>query len=146
VAQIYHPFPFTTCFGLMRPSSGTLGFYNRLFLFLLLSPHWPVFTHWECVVCTALICPVLRNDSPIRPKHVVKASVWYICATNCVDGNCNKTLSYTQYDSEVQHFYSECLQIISDSVFTSYYLSPLQLWHVNFTPCFRECNKNNSIH
>jgi hypothetical protein len=43
VAQIYHMFPFTTCFGLMGPSSsGTSGFYNRLFLFLLLSPHWPV--------------------------------------------------------------------------------------------------------
>jgi hypothetical protein len=26
VAQIYHTFPFTTCFGLMGPSSGTLVF------------------------------------------------------------------------------------------------------------------------
>jgi hypothetical protein len=41
---------------------------------------------------------------PIRPKHVVKGNVWYICATNCADGNCNKALSYTQYDAEVQHF------------------------------------------
>jgi hypothetical protein len=38
---------------------------------------------------------------PIRPKHVVKGNVWYICATNCVDGNHNKALSYTQYDAEV---------------------------------------------
>jgi hypothetical protein len=32
--------------------------------------------------------------------------MWYICTTNCVDGNNNKTLSYTQYDAEVlgQHF------------------------------------------
>jgi hypothetical protein len=57
VAQIYHTFPFTTCFGLMGPSSGIFGFYDRLFLFLLLSPHWPVFTHWECVVCMVVICP-----------------------------------------------------------------------------------------
>jgi hypothetical protein len=27
-----------------------------------------------------------------------------ICTTNCVDGNNNKTMSYTQYDAEVQHF------------------------------------------
>jgi hypothetical protein len=32
-------------------------FYNRLFLFLLLSPHWPVFTHWESVLCMVFICP-----------------------------------------------------------------------------------------
>jgi hypothetical protein len=38
VAQIYHTFPFTTRFGLMGPSSGTLGFYNRLFSFCC-SPH-----------------------------------------------------------------------------------------------------------
>jgi hypothetical protein len=82
VAQIYHTFPFTTCFGLMGPSSGTLGFYIRLFLFLLLSPHWPVLTHWDCVVCMGFLCP-------------------FCCV---VDGNCNKALSYTQYDAEVQHF------------------------------------------
>jgi hypothetical protein len=40
-----------------------------------------------------------------RPKHVVvKGNVWYICTTNCVDGTCNKALSYTQYGAEVQHF------------------------------------------
>jgi hypothetical protein len=61
LAQIYHTFPFPTCFGLMGPFSGILGFYNRLFIFLLLSPHWPVFTHWEYVVCMVFICPVLRN-------------------------------------------------------------------------------------
>jgi hypothetical protein len=57
VAQIYHTFPFTTCFGLMGPSSGTLRFYNPLFLFLPLSPNWPVFTHWGCVVCMFPLCP-----------------------------------------------------------------------------------------
>jgi hypothetical protein len=61
VAQIYHTFTFTTCFGLMGPSSCTLGVYNSLFLFLLLCPHWPVFTHWECAVCMVSICSVLRN-------------------------------------------------------------------------------------
>jgi hypothetical protein len=61
LAQIYHTFPFTTCIGLMGPSSGTLGFYNRQFLFLLLSPHWPVFTHWECVVCTVFYFTFLQT-------------------------------------------------------------------------------------
>jgi hypothetical protein len=28
--------------------------HNHLFLLLLLSPHRPVFTHWECVVCMVL--------------------------------------------------------------------------------------------
>jgi hypothetical protein len=28
--------------------------HNHLFLFLLLSLHWSVFTHWECVVCMVL--------------------------------------------------------------------------------------------
>jgi hypothetical protein len=48
-------FAFTACFGLMWPSSGTLGLtHNHLFIFLLLSLHWPVFIHWECVVCMVL--------------------------------------------------------------------------------------------
>jgi hypothetical protein len=59
-AEIYHPFPFTICFGLMGPSSDTFGFYNRHFLFLLLSPHWAVFTHWECVVCMVFLCPFCK--------------------------------------------------------------------------------------
>jgi hypothetical protein len=61
MTQIYHTFPFTTCFGLMGPSSGKLGLDNRLFLFLLLSPHWPVFTHWECVVCMLFMPFLLWN-------------------------------------------------------------------------------------
>jgi hypothetical protein len=64
VAQIYHTCPFTTFFGLIGRSSGILGFFNHLFLFLLRT-----------------------EDGPIRPKHVVKGNLWYICATNCVDGN-----------------------------------------------------------
>jgi hypothetical protein len=28
-----------------------IGVLQSPFSFLLLSPHWPVFTHWECVVC-----------------------------------------------------------------------------------------------
>jgi hypothetical protein len=44
------------------------------------------------------------EDGHNRPKHVVKEKdIWYICTTNCVDRNNNKTLSYTQYDAEV-HF------------------------------------------
>jgi hypothetical protein len=39
----------------------------------------------------------------IRPKHVVKVNVWYICATKYVDGNGNKALSYTQYEAEMEH-------------------------------------------
>jgi hypothetical protein len=29
--------------------------------------------------------------------------VWCICTTNCIDGNNNKPLSYTQYEAEVQY-------------------------------------------
>jgi hypothetical protein len=43
------------------------------------------------------------EDGPIRPKYVVKGNMWYIRATNCVDGNCNKALSYIQYDAEVRY-------------------------------------------
>jgi hypothetical protein len=25
--------------------------------------------------------------APVGPKHVIRKNVWYICATNCVDGN-----------------------------------------------------------
>jgi hypothetical protein len=49
--------------------------------------------------------PNVPEDGPIRSKHVVKGNVWYICATNRVDGNCNKALTYTQYEAEVQHFH-----------------------------------------
>jgi hypothetical protein len=45
---------FSTCFGLMWPSSGTLGLTITCIFFLLLSLHWPVFTHWECVICMVL--------------------------------------------------------------------------------------------
>jgi hypothetical protein len=51
--------------------------------------------------------PSVLENGPIRPKHVVKGNVWYICATNCVDGNCNKTLSHTQYEAKVQQFYED---------------------------------------
>jgi hypothetical protein len=40
--------------------------------------------------------------APSGPKHVVKENVWYICATNCVDGKKNKT-----YKTALQLFY-EC--------------------------------------
>jgi hypothetical protein len=43
-------------------SSGHLQVRNHLFIFLLLSLHWPLFTHWECVACTVFMWyPVLRN-------------------------------------------------------------------------------------
>jgi hypothetical protein len=48
--------------------------------------------------------PNVPEDGPIRPKHAVKGNVWYICATNCVDGNRNKAMSYTQDDAEAQHY------------------------------------------
>jgi hypothetical protein len=38
--------------------------------------------------------PNVPEDGPIKPKHVVKGIVWYICATNCVDSNCNKSILY----------------------------------------------------
>jgi hypothetical protein len=46
------------------------------------------------------------SGGPIRPKNVLKGNVWYICATNSVDGNHNKALSFTEYDAEV-HFYPQ---------------------------------------
>jgi hypothetical protein len=58
----YTRFFLTTCFSLMGASSGMLGFIQSSFCFLLLSPHWPEFTHWECVVCM-VFCPFLWNTS-----------------------------------------------------------------------------------
>jgi hypothetical protein len=38
------------------------------------------------------------------PEDDTLQNVWYIRTTNCVEGNNNKILPYTQYDAEVQHF------------------------------------------
>jgi hypothetical protein len=37
--------------------------------------------------------PSLPENGPIRPNHVNKGNVWYICETNCVDDNHNKALT-----------------------------------------------------
>jgi hypothetical protein len=34
-----------------------IGVLQSSFSFLLLSSHWPVFTHWECLVCMVFSCP-----------------------------------------------------------------------------------------
>jgi hypothetical protein len=60
-----------------------------------------------------IVRPNVPEDGSIRPKHVAKGKVWYICSTNCVEGNCNKTLSYTQYDAEVQHNISNMCLVMS---------------------------------
>jgi hypothetical protein len=65
---------------------------------------WPVLVFSSVVACMRGCVGLVPEDGPIRPKHVVKGNVWCICATNCVEGNSNKALSYTQYDAEVQHF------------------------------------------
>jgi hypothetical protein len=77
MAQIYHTLLFT-CFGLMGPSSGTFGFYNRLFLFLLLSPHWPVFTHWECTVCMVFICHFVVKCIAYWMRQVLLKFIWAV--------------------------------------------------------------------
>jgi hypothetical protein len=55
--------------------------------------------------------PKVPEDGPIRPKHVVKGNVWYICATNCVDGNCNKAMKIANYDPNSAVF--SCLLLLS---------------------------------
>jgi hypothetical protein len=58
--DIAYVFTFTACFGLMGTSSGMSGLTN------------------------------IPEDGHIGPKHVVNVkNVWYICTTNCVDGNNN---------------------------------------------------------
>jgi hypothetical protein len=55
---------------------------------------WPLLV-FSCVVACMSDCvgPVpVPEVGPIRPKHVLKGNMWYIYATNCVDGNCNKEL------------------------------------------------------
>jgi hypothetical protein len=54
---IPHVFFPTTCFGPMGAIFGYVGVYTITFCFLLLSPHWPAFTHWGCVVCMFFVCP-----------------------------------------------------------------------------------------
>jgi hypothetical protein len=59
-AQIYHTFSLHYMF---RPDGAIFSYIGVLqspFSFLLLSPHWPVFTHWECVVCMVLLCPFCK--------------------------------------------------------------------------------------
>jgi hypothetical protein len=63
VTQIYHTFPFTTCFGLMGPSSGTLGFTIACFS-CRYSPHTGQCLHigsalyvWSLyVLCCEIYC------------------------------------------------------------------------------------------
>jgi hypothetical protein len=66
----------------MRPSSVTLGL----------------------TIPFSFLRPTVPEDGHIRPKYIVnKKKVWYICTMNCVNGNDNKALSYTEYDNGV-HF------------------------------------------
>jgi hypothetical protein len=37
-----------------------IGVLQSPFSFLLLSPHWPVFAHRECVVCMVFLCPFCK--------------------------------------------------------------------------------------
>jgi hypothetical protein len=38
-----------------------IGVYTISSFLLLLSPHWPAFTHWKYVVCMVFVCPFLWN-------------------------------------------------------------------------------------
>jgi hypothetical protein len=47
----------TTCFGLLWSSSGTYSFLHSPSIYVCYtSLHWPVFTHWECVVRVYCFC------------------------------------------------------------------------------------------
>jgi hypothetical protein len=56
--DISYVIAFTKFFGLGWLSLGTLG------LFLLLSLHWPVFTHWECVI-SMVLCDALCFETTL---------------------------------------------------------------------------------
>jgi hypothetical protein len=62
VVQIYHTFSFTTCFGLMGPSSGTFGLTITHF-FLCYPPYIGQCLHiGSALLCKVFMwCPVLRN-------------------------------------------------------------------------------------
>jgi hypothetical protein len=54
-----HVFPHN----MFRPDGAIFRYTGVLqwpFSFLLLSPHWPVFTHWECMVCTVFLRPFCK--------------------------------------------------------------------------------------
>jgi hypothetical protein len=54
MVQIHHTF---FSYYMFRPDGAILRYIrtqNHLFLLLILPPHWPVFTQWECVVCMVL--------------------------------------------------------------------------------------------
>jgi hypothetical protein len=53
-----------------------------------------------------IVNPNVPEDGPIRPKYVVQWNVWYICATNFVEGNCNKAISFIIYFIPTPHLSS----------------------------------------
>jgi hypothetical protein len=57
--------PYVFSYYVFRPDRTILRYirsHKHLFLFLLLSLHWPVFTYWECVVCMVL-CDALCRET-----------------------------------------------------------------------------------
>jgi hypothetical protein len=54
----HHACACITCFGLLWPSSGTQNFYNHPSI-CYTSLHWPLFTHWECVIQVYCFCNAL---------------------------------------------------------------------------------------
>jgi hypothetical protein len=69
--------------------------------------------------------PIYLKMAPIRPKHVVKGNVWYICATNCVDGNCNK---YGSTYSWPRHWLEVSGQLHAPAAFTPRESAPGTHW------------------
>jgi hypothetical protein len=52
--------PYVFLYYMFRPDGAIFRYirsHNHLFLFLLLSLHWPVFTHWECVYVWFYVMP-----------------------------------------------------------------------------------------
>jgi hypothetical protein len=61
MAQLYHTF---FPYNMFRPNGAIFRYvrvYTITFCFMLLSPHWTAFTHWECVVCMFFVCRFFRK-------------------------------------------------------------------------------------
>jgi hypothetical protein len=56
LVQVYHVY---FHYDMFRPDGAIFRYVYVVIQspsFLLLSPHWPVFTHWECVVYVSFVC------------------------------------------------------------------------------------------
>jgi hypothetical protein len=120
VAQIYHMFrPDGAIFmytGILQSPVSLTATLPTLASVYILGVRCMYGFYMPCVAkCTAYWISKIPEDGPIRPKHVMKGNVWYICATNCVDGNCNKA-RVSGYRTRGPGFDSRCFQIFWEAV------------------------------